>query len=82
MQIAGAMAERGCSLEEITKAAEQAAGNMGKGKCFREAGVELVEISNTLETRFTAQHCISFCRYYGCEFVSMQCTWFQAFIPP
>ena len=24
------MAERGCSLEEITKAAEQAAGNMGK----------------------------------------------------
>lgn len=24
------MAEKGCSLEEITKAAEQAAGNMGK----------------------------------------------------
>jgi hypothetical protein len=24
------MAERGCNLEEITKAAEQAAGNMGK----------------------------------------------------
>ena len=24
------MAERGCSLEEITKAAEQAAGNMGE----------------------------------------------------
>ena len=42
MQIAGAMAERGCSLEEITKAAEQAAGNMGKGKCFRVAGVESV----------------------------------------
>ena len=40
MQIAGAMAERGCSLEEITKAAKQAAGNMGKGKCFRTAGVK------------------------------------------